>query len=91
MHRYIEAAYPQDWRDLGPDQVTEVIELGITVAESYGITVERDVGYYIDLMFYLTFDFPDLKEAGWIRKILRSRKLTGTEKMAQVRQRLGLT
>ena len=90
LYRYLSQAYPSHAAALGEKEIRETIELGIELAASYGVKIERDVGYYLDLMFQLGVDFDDWKEMAWAKKILRRRNLTGTGKMARIRRELGL-
>ena len=68
MYRYLSQACPEDLADLGEEKLREIVELGIDIAAGYGIEVERDVGYYIDIMFQYGFVFQDEPEMKWAKK-----------------------
>lgn len=60
-----------DWvATMGERSVRQVIRLGIDRATSFGITNERDVCRFIDLMIVLGSDFDS--RLSWARKILES-------------------
>jgi hypothetical protein len=68
--------FPERCRVLGPEGVAEAIEHGITRAALYGLTSERDVCKYIDLMFVFGRDFDRAECQPWAARILARRATT---------------
>lgn len=62
--------FPERCRVLGADGVAEAVEHGITRAALYGITSERDVCKYIDLMFVFGRDLDRAESHPWAARIL---------------------
>jgi hypothetical protein len=59
---------------LGEEGVVEAVHYGITRAATYGITSERDVCKYLDLMFALGRDFDTDTQFDWPQPILTDPK-----------------
>jgi hypothetical protein len=62
---------------------------GIIRGRIYGVTTERDLTLFIDLLFLAGQDFDHNRKMTWARRILLDKNLDGTAKMQAIYQRLG--
>lgn len=62
--------WPEEYGELGPDGVRELIENGIEKARKYGITQDRDLGRYVNLMLFLGEEFDSDPELPWAAETL---------------------
>ena len=69
---HLNKFFPTQCADAGQEQLRETVQYGIRRAGAYGITSERDVYKYIDLMVVLGRDFDTDKEFPWAGEILNS-------------------
>jgi hypothetical protein len=70
MGEHLQRFFPERCRALGAEGVAEAIEHGITRSALYGITSERDVCKYIDLMFVFGRDLDRAESHPWAARIL---------------------
>lgn len=74
MCAHLTQFFPGQAKALGDAQLRELIRHGILRAAEYGITKERDVCKYIDLMIVLGRDFDQDKRLTWAGKILSTKE-----------------
>jgi len=67
---HLEKFFPMQCKAADETQVREIIRYGIKSAAQYGITAERDVCKYIDLMVVFGRDFDRDPKVPWARSIL---------------------
>ncbi len=63
--QHLNRFYPREYRELGSDQVRVVVQLGIKRAEEHGFGTQRQVGFYVSLMFLLGSDFDRDVQLHW--------------------------
>lgn len=85
---HVSRIFPGQVPRLGVESVQNLIRSGIKKAADYGITRERDVAMFVDLMFGLEQDFDRNQKLPWIRNILDNEKLTGRAKIHLIYERL---
>jgi hypothetical protein len=68
--RYIEEVYPQPWKYLGEQQISIAIRYGLARAMRYGLSLEQNALYYIDVMFMLGSGFDEDPQYPWAVEIL---------------------
>jgi hypothetical protein len=71
---HLKKFFPGQCAALGESKLPETIRYGIKRAAAYGVTAERDVNRYIDLMIVFGRDFDTDQRFSWAGKILRARK-----------------
>jgi hypothetical protein len=74
MVNHLNQFFPAQCLALGNTQVRELIQHGIRRASGYGITTERDVCKFIDLMIVFGRDFDRDEKSAWAGQILANRK-----------------
>jgi hypothetical protein len=72
---HLNGCFPNQCRQWGEPEVREWIRYGIKQASEYGITAQRDVCKYIDLMFVYGHDFDQDPNLPWASSILHDRAL----------------
>ncbi|MEP6538279.1 MAG: hypothetical protein ABJF23_23275 [Bryobacteraceae bacterium] len=71
MAEHLNRCFAAQCRQLGEKGVQDEIRYGIKQAAGYGISLERDVCKYIDLMFAFGRDFDRDLKLPWAAQILR--------------------
>ena len=85
---YLEQQFPAEFAKTGEPWMRELIGAGIKGAEGYGITLERDVSRYIELMLALAPDFDRSPRTPWAAPILANPRLAGWQKLDGIYERL---
>lgn len=67
--------FPKECRLLTEPDLHQMIRQGIAKAKTYGITAERDVCLYLDVMLVLGRDFDRDPKLSWVHSILTRRSL----------------
>jgi hypothetical protein len=67
---HLEKCFPKECQALGEPVLREMIQGGIKQSQGYGITSERGVCKYIDIMVKLGSDFDHDPGLPWARAIL---------------------
>ncbi len=75
MVAHLNKCFPSECRERGDPEVRAWIRYGIERASAYGITAQRDVCKYIDLMFVFGRDFDRDPNLPWAASILNDRAL----------------
>jgi len=74
MVAHLREVFPQRSKRLGEPRVRGKIQHGIERAGTYGITSERDVCRYIDVMFAYGWDFDTDSKLPWAGRILNDER-----------------
>jgi hypothetical protein len=74
MVSHLKQFFPTQSQALGEPQLREMISHGIRRAADHGITTERDVCKFIDLMIVFGRDFDRDNKSAWAGQILANRK-----------------
>src|SRR5215472_3275189 len=72
MLSHLRNSFPQQSELLGELRLREMIRQGVKRAGVYGITTERDVCKYVDLMMVWGTDFDQDQKLPWAGQILRT-------------------
>lgn len=72
---HLEKFFMEQCEALGEDEMRKAIREGIDRAAGHGITAERGVCKYIDLMFAFGRRFDESRELPWAQKILNDQAL----------------
>ncbi|HLJ48944.1 MAG TPA: hypothetical protein VKU01_23170 [Bryobacteraceae bacterium] len=83
LRKMLEQDYPEDVEELG-ERLDRVIDLGLEHARAYGISREKDIGLYFDVMFSLAYNFDTNPEYPWAAQILKRPDLEGPAKVERV-------
>jgi hypothetical protein len=87
MVKHLNKCFSEECKSLGEPEVRKLIQYGVGRAASYGITVERDVCKYIDLMMAFGVDFDQSTHHSWASNVLNHPKLKNpTRKMNRLFQ-----
>jgi hypothetical protein len=70
MLTHLKKFFPAQYDGLGDERALDAVHYGIARAATYGMTSERDVCKYIDLMFALGRDFDTDPRFDWAQPIL---------------------
>ncbi len=76
MVAHLLRCFPDPVAALGEQETRKAVQHGMERAETYGITAERDVCRYIDVMFAFGRDFDTDKELSWAAGILQDEQIT---------------
>lgn len=77
---YLRTGYAEKCKGLTDEELRDLIRKGIKNAQGYGITIEADVGRYIECMLMYGVDFDVDGATAWAGKILNNADLLGREK-----------
>jgi hypothetical protein len=72
---HLRKFFPAQCESLGEEEIIAAVHYGVEHAAGYGVTAERDVCKYIDLMFGLGRDFDKDVRLPWAQKILVDREI----------------
>ena len=75
MVAHLNKCFPAECETLQEPGVCETIHYGIGRSAQYGVTAERDVCKYIDLMMVFGRDFDTRADLPWASRILNDRVL----------------
>lgn len=81
MVAYLAEAYEDLCQEEGEPETRKNIRQGIERAGQYGITLERDVARYIDLMYAWSIELDTDPQTPWAGEILDQQDLDGSRKM----------
>ena len=84
MVNHLTASFPDKTKNLGQDELVDLIYKGINSAEKYGIDDESDVERYLEYVVRYGASFDTGKETAWALEILNNSELSGTQKMNQI-------
>jgi len=76
--RHFFRFYERECKDLGEDQVHLVIKYGIEKAEKYGYSSQRDIGFFISLMFLFGSGFDNDPQLPWAKSGLEDASVEDT-------------
>lgn len=76
MIAHLFRCFPSECETLGQNRVRDRVRSGIENARRYGVTLERDVCKYIDLMFTFGANFDTEPGSFWAADILNDDSLT---------------
>ena len=79
--------FPAPCRALGHAAVIKVIRCGKRRAAQYGITAERDVWAFVDVMFTLGLRFDEHPQMPWARDVLADANEAPSRRMERLRKR----
>jgi hypothetical protein len=93
MVRHIAQTFPAQFKKLaappsGDAAVRMLIQQGIERAARYEITIERDVGRFIEVLVVLGADFETRADGAWAQSILKDVALSGNVRMELIHQQL---
>jgi hypothetical protein len=78
MVLHLRQFFPQRCQELGEAGTRQSIRHGVERAEAYGLTAERDVTKYVDVMFVYGQDFDQDPSQRWAQVILTDGSLKDT-------------
>ena len=86
MVKHIAEVFPTEYGamvdpDTGDQPVRELVWDGVSKAEGYGITSERNVAMFIELMVEIAPDFDTRQDTAWTQELLRDEALPEDAKM----------
>ena len=70
MLEHIKTYFPNHWRIIGETQLRKVIQYSVSQAEQYGLTTQREVCLYLNLMLLLGSDFDTDVQLPWAEEVL---------------------
>lgn len=81
MLAHLRKHFPDRCNILNDEQIRSTIQLGIQRSSSYGVTAERDVCKYIDMMMVFGDDFDRRLDLPWAQQILNAEARHPSAKM----------
>lgn len=82
MILYLKEYHSEKCRKLADKKIQKTVRYGINRARRYGITVEKDMSRYINMMFVFGPDFDKDSNLPWVRQILDKKEYkNGSVKM----------
>ena len=85
---HVRKIFPDDAQRLGDEEVQRIITEGVKKAATYGVTSERSVTLFIDVMFGVDRDFDQTKSMSWAIDILKDPRLHDSAKMTLIYEQL---
>jgi len=86
MTVHLREAFPEQTAAISDTDLSGFVARGGMRAESYGITIEDDVQYFLDCMMKYGEKFDTAQETNWAGQILRTPCLKGSEKVTTLRK-----
>jgi hypothetical protein len=85
MILHVRQYFPERCKNKADNDLLGILNKGSSRAKSYGITEQRDICKYFNVMFVLGYDFDNDETYPWARRILHDTSLTsGSSKMIQL-------
>lgn len=81
---HLHELFPRSTSEYIPSEIRSLIRDGVTLAKRHGITRERDVVLFIDLMLALDREFDKLPKYQWASEILAEPGIPGTLKIERL-------
>ena len=93
MVEHIAEEFPDKYRKMqdperGDAKVHELVREGMGKAEGYGLTSERDVALFIDVMVRVSPDFDQRPDMDWACEILKSDSVPPDGKLDAIHEEL---
>jgi hypothetical protein len=88
VRKHLRTELREETRPFSDAQIRPMIEEGIRRGRQYGVTTERDLTLFVDLIFLHSPKFEDAPDMKWAKKVLLNRELEGDVKMSLIYQRL---
>jgi len=85
---HVRTEFAESVKNLADPALQRLLDDAITRSLTYGVTAERDVALFADLLFLLGHQFDREARLGWARKILLDSSLDGEAKMKAIYSRL---
>jgi hypothetical protein len=82
MVSHLNKFFPRECNSVGEPHLRDLIQHGIKRAAEHGITKERDICKFIDLMLVFGRDFDTDARSPWAHEILRTEKRPGSKVQA---------
>jgi hypothetical protein len=86
--QHVRTDLPAESKPLSDPDLDSMITQAIERCRPYGVTSERDVALFLDLMLLKGRDFDREPKHRWMAKILQDKDLEGAAKMKAIYQRL---
>lgn len=88
MGAHLASVFPEEAGQLGPDGLRTLVGEGVEKARGYGLSREREVGLFLNLLVGLGARFDEDEAFEWAQRILRRGDLPGPTKMHRLYRRL---
>jgi hypothetical protein len=88
LARWLPTIAPDRCRALGEAGVQSYVTDGVARAAGYGITSERDVAAYFELVMGLAPEFETRPELAWLVAVLRRTRVPAPLRLERIRARL---
>jgi len=88
VFQHVRQALADETKDMPDQQVVHLIDQGIQRGRDYGLSSERDLISFVDLMFAISPTFENTPDMRWAKKILLDKTVEGDVKMSLIYQRL---
>lgn len=88
LRKHLRAELREETRNLSDEQIKPLIEEGIQRGRQYGVTTERDLTLFVDLIFLHSPKFEDAPDMNWTKRILLNKELEGDAKMDLIYKQL---
>lgn len=84
----LKKLFPEDYRDKSNEDIHAFVVWGIAKARSYGMTLERDVARFIELVSGFGEDFDRKPETSWMHDILSRETAPAAMRLDRLTERL---
>lgn len=81
---HLQAQFPEVIKNYDDESLVLTIKKGIAAADKYAIHKPADVIRFLELYFYFGNDFDNKPPMNLVKKILRTRNYSGTDKMDRI-------
>jgi hypothetical protein len=88
VERHLNKIWPQKCNEMGAEAVQQSIWRAIDEAKYFGVSTERNVVRYLDLIYSYDWGAYAKNSPSWVTDILHDSDLTGDEKIDQIYQRI---
>ena len=86
--RHFREEFPEETRTMSDADCNEVVRRAVERGKRYGVTTERDVLLFADLMLLKGRNFDQDASLAWVKKILLKTDMDGQTKMRTIYLRL---
>jgi hypothetical protein len=88
LRKHLRTELHEETRALSDGQILPMIKEGVERGRQYGVTTERDLTLFVDLIFLLSPKFEDAPDMNWAKRILLNKEIEGGAKMGLIYKQL---
>jgi len=87
MCAHLKKTFPEKTAGINDSELITLIKKSVNKANYYGITGKGDIIVFLEFVAFHGDDFQNDPKFAWVEKILKQKKLIGSEKINQIEKR----